>query len=211
MFPPPRCGCLPESGCTPLLSVGQYLSVWTHDDSEPRKIAMKALQPKDSAAERKPGRKKAVSTFFRMLAWAYDFLLALFVVSWVIWDALVLDCLFGCSSGAWTDYQVARSEALCKFGRQRALSEWQTDLLSCLPELLECIVLVALSLLLVRWFRRFVRTTPGEWTFSVRRDPSPPPAGGFPRRVCRAVAGLAAFIAVVILWTLLEMYVLDPI
>lgn len=172
---------------------------------------MKTFQPKLPAVEGKPVWRKALSAFIRISAWVYDFLLAVFVVSCVLWDELVLHGLFGFSSGAWTDHQVGRSEALYKLGKQHALAEWQADLLSCVPELLEFIGVMTLSVLLVRWFRRLLRTTPGEWAFSVRRAPIPPPAGGFRRRVSRIAAGFVALVGIVILWGILELWVLDPV
>ena len=172
---------------------------------------MKTLQPENPSPDAKPVWRKAVSALLRLAAWTYDFLLALFAVSCVLWDELVLHGLFGYTSGAWTDHQVGRSEALYKLGQQRGLAEWQADLLSCVPELLEFIGVMTITLLLVHWFRRLVRTTPGEWAFSVRRVPLPPPAGGVGRRLLRIAAGFGALLGVVILWLILEMWVLDPI
>ena len=172
---------------------------------------MKYLQPKLPHAGGKPFWRKAVSALLRLSAWTYDFLLALFIVFCVVWDELVLHGLFGFTSGAWTDHQVGRSEALYKLGKQHALGEWQADLLSCLPELLEFVGVMALSVLLVRWFRRLLRTTPGEWAFSVRRPPLPPPVGGVLRRILRVAAGFFALVGVVILWIILELWVLDPV
>lgn len=172
---------------------------------------MKTFQPSLPAVDGKSAWKKAVSSLLRLSAWTYDFLLALFVVSCVVWDEMVLHGLFGYTSGAWTDHQVGRSEALYKIGQQRGLAEWQADILSCVPELLEFIGVMTLSVLLVRWFRRLVRTTLGEWAFSVRRAPLPPPVGGFLLRFGRVAAGFAALVGVVILWGILELWVLDPV
>jgi hypothetical protein len=172
---------------------------------------MQANQPENKTSDGKPIWRKTFSALLRILGWTYDFLLSLFVVSCVLWDELVLHGLFGLSSGAWTDHQVGRSEALYKIGQQHGLAEWQADLLSCLPELLEFIGVMTLSVLLVLWFRRLLRTTPGEWSFSVRRPPLPPPAGGFLRRFFRVAAGFAALVGAVILWGILELWVLDPV
>ena len=197
---------LQARGCNRLAATGDC-----EKGAEPRNALMKTLQPKLPSANGKPLWRKAVSLLLHMAAWAYDFLLALFVVSCVVWDELVLHGLFGFTSGAWTDHQVGRSEALYKIGQQRGMAEWQAELLSCVPELLEFVGVVTLSVLLVHWFRRLVSTTPGEWAFSVRRAPLPSPAGGVSRRVLRVAAGFAALVGVVILWLILELWVLDPV
>lgn len=147
----------------------------------------------------------------RLLAWLYDFALALFVAGWVVWDTLVLGGLLGYSSGAWADQMVSWDVALSRYGEQRGFADWLPGLLGCLPWLLELGFLLAVAALLVRLLRRFARVTPGEWAFSVRRAPSPPPAGGFVRGFLRAAGGIAAFAAVLFLWSLLDLFVLDPV
>lgn len=147
----------------------------------------------------------------RILAWLYDFALALFVAGWVVWDTLVLGCLLGYTSGAWSDQMAIWDEALSRYGHQRGLPDGLTALLANLPWFLETGLLLAASVLLVRMLRRVTRATPGEWTFSVRRPPLPPPAGGFVRVLLRAAVGITAFAALFVLWVLLDMTVFDPI
>lgn len=172
---------------------------------------MKTLPFTKPPSDGKPVWKKALAALLRMFAWTYDFALALFVVAWVVWDEWVLHRLFGCGTGAWLDYHAAWMESIYKHCKQQNVAEWKADVLSCLPDLLEYSILWILSALLVHWGRRLLGTTPGEWTFSVRRPPLPPPAGGLWRRLLRAAAGIAALLAVLVLWALLDLQVLDPV
>lgn len=172
---------------------------------------MNPMSLEKPAADGKSIWRKVVRAHFRVLAWGYDFLLALFVVSWVIWGELVLNRLFGVGSGAWVDYKVGWEEALYQFELKRGLADGQAHFLSCLPELFEYAVLWILAALVVRGMRRVFRRTPGEWTFSVGRGPGAAPAGGWWRRLGRGIAGIAGFVALVILWTILDMWVLDPV
>lgn len=179
-------------------------------DVRPRTM-MNELNTTVTTATGENAWRKVVRAHLRVLAWGYDFLFALFVVSWVIWGELVLNRLFGVGSGAWADCKMCAEEALYQFELKRGLAAWQAHFLSCLPELFEYVLLWILAALLVRWMRRVVRTTPGEWTFSVRRNPCPAPVGGWRRHLGRSLAGIAAFAALVILWTILDMWLLDPV
>lgn len=147
----------------------------------------------------------------RELACLYDFAFALFVAGWVVWDNLVLGWMLGYPSGAWGDQMVSWDIALSQYGKQRGFADWLAGLLGYLPWLLELVILLAVAAVFVRLLRRVVRVTPGEWTFSVRRDPMPPSDGEFVRGLFRAGGGIAAFAAVLLLWSMLDLFVLDPI
>ncbi len=152
-----------------------------------------------------------MSAFRRILACSFDFALALFFAWGIVWNTLVLQGLLGFSGGAWADQMAALDAALRRFALQRGLRESTAALLGNLPWLLELALLLAAAALLVRLLRRFARVTPGEWTFSVRRPPLPPPSGGTARLLLRAAVGLVAFAAVLVLWSILDFFVLDPL
>lgn len=147
----------------------------------------------------------------RVLAWLYDSALALLVAGWVVWDGLVLGWLLGYSSGAWADQMVSWDVALFRYGKQRGFADWLAGLLGCLPWLVELGILLTAAAVLVHLLRRCVRVTPGECTFSVRRPPMSAPGGRSVRGLLRAAGGIAAFAAVLLLWSLLDLFVLDPI
>lgn len=147
----------------------------------------------------------------RALAAFYDWLVCLCIMSWVVWGELLLHRLLGLSSGAWTDIQVGWSCELVRFGERNGLPAWKLSLLDSLPWLAELTALYAVSILIVMLLRRILRVTPGEWTFSVRRPPASPAPGGIGRLLLRVLAGLAAFVVGVVLWTLASITYLDPV
>lgn len=153
---------------------------------------MKELHSHSATVAGKPVWKKAIGALLRASAWLYDFVIAFIVVAWWVWGALVQRWIFGCSGQAWVDYSMGWEQDIYAFELERGLSEGLAHFIAGLPLLFEYVLLMTLSALLVRWVRRFVRTTPGEWTFSVRREPLPPPGGGVSRRLGRIVAGLVA-------------------
>jgi hypothetical protein len=146
---------------------------------------------------------KLPTPFRRALAWLYDFSAALFVVAFVLWEELVLNRLLKCPGQAWSDFQTSWSVELERYAEQNGLAAWRAGLLSSLPMGLENAILLLAAVLLVLLLRRFLRVTPGEWTFSSRRSPAPLPPPGFGRSLLRAAAGLAAFAAILLLWTVL--------
>lgn len=146
---------------------------------------------------------RAGSVFRRFLAWLYDFSAALFVVTFVLWEELILNRLLQLPGQAWSDFQTSWSIELERYAGQNGLAAWRAGLLSSLPMEFENALLLLASILLVLLIRRFLRVTPGEWTFSSRRTPAQPPSPGFGRSLLRATAGLAAFAAILILWTVL--------
>lgn len=150
-----------------------------------------------SAVIAHPVWKKVIRILLRMMAWLYDFVIVFVVVAWGFWSNLVWWRVFGVSPGS--DYAEGWEQDIYAFELKRGLSEGMARFVAELPWWFEFVFLVTLSALLVRWTRRFVRTTPGEWTFSVRRAPRRPPADGISRRLARILAGIfALFVGVLV-------------
>ena len=147
--------------------------------------------------------------FQRFAAGLYDWVLCLVVVAWVFWDELFLHRYLGLSPSAWMNHQICWGCELVRYGAKEGLASWRLDILEELPFGLEALALSAGAFLFARVLRRLLRVTPGEWTFSLRRPPSPPPR--LPARLLRIAAGLAALAAVAVLWSLADILWLNPV
>jgi hypothetical protein len=127
----------------------------------------------------------------------------------LVWEELIFHRLFAIHAGAHTDYLVGWGEELASHGRSEGLAAWRVEVLRDLPSTVEFQALASLGILLAMLLRPLFRVTPGEWAFSVRRSPLPPPPGGISRKLWRATGGLAAWFGFHCLCAILSM-LLDP-